>query len=87
VDKTIGTQDVEIIPTTPTSEIILRIEEIPPLYVFYSPAHKDVIERHRKKRKLDSIAITTSDNEPMDIEWKNSPMDPFENLTRLSQFP
>lgn len=28
----------------------------------------------------------TPDNEPMDIVWKDSPMDPLENLTRLSQF-
>lgn len=40
-----GTQDVEIIPVTPTSEIVLRVEEIPPLDVFYSPTHKAVVKR------------------------------------------
>jgi len=28
----------------------------------------------------------TLNNEPMDIVWKDSPMDLSENLTRLSQF-
>lgn len=40
-----GTQDVEIILVTPTSEIVLRVEEIPPLDVFYSPTHKAVVKR------------------------------------------
>jgi len=35
---------------------------------------------------LDATAATTPDNEPMDIVWKDSPIDPSENLTRLSQF-
>ena len=84
MEKTIGTQDVELIPATPTSEIILRTEEIPPLDVFYSSTHKVVIKRQRKKKKLDVATITTPDNEPMDIVWKDSPMDPSENLTKLS---
>ena len=67
MEKIVDTQDVELIPTTPTSEIILTIEEIPPLDVFYSPTHKVVIKSQRKKRKLDVAAITTPDNEPMDI--------------------
>jgi len=37
LEKNVGTQDVELVPATPSSEIILRIEEIPPLDVFYSP--------------------------------------------------
>jgi len=45
VEKTVGIQDVELIPATPTLEIILRIEEIRPLDVFYSPAQKFVIKR------------------------------------------
>jgi len=76
VEKIVSIQDVELIPATPTSEIILRIEEIPPLDVFYSPTHKAVIKRQRKKRKLYATTITTLDNEPMDIALKDSPMDP-----------
>jgi len=30
--------------------------------------------------------ITTLDSEPMDIVWKDLPMDPSKNITRLSQF-
>jgi len=36
--------------------------------------------------KLDIVANMTPDNEPMDILWKDSPMDPSKNLTKLSQF-
>jgi len=67
-------------------KLFLTIDEIPPLDVFYSPTHKGVIKRQRKKIKLDIVAITTPDNEPMDVVWKDSPMDPSENITRLSQF-
>ena len=35
---------------------------------------------------MNSTATTTPDNESMDIVWKDSPIDPSENLTRLSQF-
>jgi hypothetical protein len=52
VEETANTQEVEHIPVTPTSEIILRIEEIPPLDVFYSPQHKAMVKRQRKKRKI-----------------------------------
>lgn len=78
--------DVEIILATPTSEIVMRVEEIPPLDVFYSPTHKVVVKRQRKKRKLYVVVVTIFENEPMDIVWKDSPMDPSENLTKLSQF-
>ena len=36
--------------------------------------------------KLDSRAVTTPDNEPMDVLQKDSPIDPSANLTRMSQF-
>jgi len=58
--------------------------EIPRLDVFYSPTHKAVVKRQRKKRNLDATTTTTLDNELMDIIWKNSPIDPSDNLTRLS---
>ena len=38
-------QHTEIIPALPTSEIVLKVTEIPPLDVFYSPLHKDVVRR------------------------------------------
>ena len=64
---TMNTQEIEHIPVTPTSEIILRIEEIPPLDVFYSPQHKVIVNRKRKKRKLESTIATTADNELMHV--------------------
>ena len=45
VEKSANEKEVEHIPITPTSEIILRIEEISPLDVFYSPQHKAVMKR------------------------------------------
>ena len=46
--------DVEHIPISPSSELVLKVEEIPPLDVFYSPQHKAVVRKQRKKRKLES---------------------------------
>lgn len=37
--------EMEHIPITPLSEIMLKIEEIPPLDVFYSPQQKAVVRR------------------------------------------
>jgi len=36
--------------------------------------------------KLDSTSVTIPNNEPMDVLWKDSPINPYANLTRLSQF-
>lgn len=47
------TKETEIIPKDPTREIVLQIEEIPPLDVFYSPKHKAVVKRQRKRRRAD----------------------------------
>ena len=80
---TVNTQEIEHIPVNPASKIVLRIEEIPPLDVFYSPQHKAIVKRQRKKIKLESITATTQDNESMDVLWKDSSTDPSTNLTRL----
>lgn len=37
IERAINTQGMEHIHVSPSYEIVLRIEEIPPLYVFYSP--------------------------------------------------
>jgi len=86
VEETANEQVVEHIPVTLTSEITLRIEEIPPMDVLYFPQHKAKVKRQRKKRKLDSIAVTTPENELMDVLWKDLPTDPSASLSRLSQF-
>lgn len=59
------------------------MEEIPPLDIFYSPQHKVVVRRQRKKRKLENIL--SQDAERLDILWKDPNNNPTENLTKLSQ--
>ena len=58
---------MEHIPITPSSEIMLKIEEIAPLDVFYSPQHKAVVRRQRKKWKLEKVL--SHDAEQLDILW------------------
>jgi len=86
VEETTNEPEVGRTPVTPTSEIILKIEEIPPMDVFYSTQHKSVVKRQRNKIKLDSIATTIPENELMDVLWKDSLVHPSANLTRLLQF-
>jgi len=74
---------MEHIPITPSSELMLKIEEIPPLDVFYSPQHKAMVRRKRKKRKLESVL--SHDAEQLDILWQDRTTNPTENLTKLSQ--
>ena len=66
--------EMEHIPITPSSEIMLKIEEIPPLDVFYSPQHKVVVRRQRKKRKLESVL--SREAEQLDILWRDPTTDP-----------
>ena len=74
---------MEHIPITPSYELMLKIEEIPPLDVFYSPQHKAVVRRQRKKRKLENVL--SHDAEQLDVLWQDPITDPTENLTKLSQ--
>ena len=78
-------QHTKIIPALPTSEIVLKVTEIPPLDVFYSPLHEPVVRRKRKRRRVDAPEFP-SGSEPMDIVWKDIPFNLAENMTRLSQF-
>ena len=48
-----NTQYVEIIPENPSEEIVLKVEDIPPLDVLYSPKHRAVVRKKRKKRTID----------------------------------
>ena len=50
-------KDMEIILENPSDEIILHVEEIPPLDVFHNPKHKVVVKRQRKKRKFDQSSL------------------------------
>ena len=78
------TYDREIIPAYPTEQIVLQVEEIPSLDVFYRPSHKFVINR-RKRRRIDDTVINLT-NESIDVLWKDPLVDPTKNLTKLSQF-
>lgn len=71
------------IPITPSSEIVLNVEDIPPLDVFYSPKYKAVVKRQRKKRKIESAIATEA--EQVDVLWKDPATEPTHNLTKLSQ--
>lgn len=75
--------DMEHIPITPSSELMLKIEEIPPLDVFYSPQHKAVVRRKRKKRKLENMLSHYA--KQLDILWQDPTTDPTKNLIKLSQ--
>jgi len=76
-------QEMEHIPITPSYELMLKIEEIPPLDVFYSSQHKAMVRRQRKKRKLESML--SHDAEQLDILWQDPTTNPTENITKLSQ--
>ena len=65
IETVVNAPETEHIPIAPSSEIILKIEEIPPIDVFYSPQHKVVVRRQRKKRKLDNML--SPEAEPLDV--------------------
>ena len=77
-----SSQDAEVIPAFPIAEIILKVTDIPPLDVLYSPLRKAVARKHRKRRRIE----TPPGNEIMEVVWKDTPSNPIDNLTRLSQF-
>jgi len=76
-------KDVEIIPKNPSDEIVLYVEEIPPLDVFYSPKHRAVIKRQRKMGKLDQSSLLPSQMEITNVVWREE-VNPSEDLTKLS---
>lgn len=78
-------KDVEIIPKDPSNEIVLHIEDIPPLDVFYSPKHSIVVKRQRKKRRLDESSLLPAQIEMANVVWKEE-FNPFKDLTKLSQY-
>jgi len=48
IEGVVNTPKTEHIPVASSSEIILKLEEIPPLDVFYSPQQK-VVSRDRER--------------------------------------
>ena len=82
VEGAINTQEMEHILVALSAKMVLKIEEITPLNIFYSSQHKAVVRRQRKKRKLD--VMLALEDEPLDVLWKDLAIDPSENLTKLS---
>ena len=76
------THDREIIPAYPTEQIVLQVEGIPSLYIFYSPSYKVVVKRNKRRRTNETI--TNLIDESIDVLWKDSLDDPIEHLTKLS---
>ena len=78
-------KDVEIIPKDPSDEIVLYIEEIPPLDVIYSPKHRVVVKRQRKKRRIGQSSLLPAHTEMANVVWKEE-FNPSEDVTKLSQY-
>ena len=52
IGETSNVAETEHIPITPSSKLMLKIEEISPLDIFYIPQHTAVVRKQRKNRKL-----------------------------------
>lgn len=78
-------KDVEIIPKDPSDQIILQVEDIPPLDVFYSPRHRAVVKRSRKRRRTNQPSIFPEQTVTGNVVWKEE-LDPSDDLTKLSQY-
>ena len=57
--------DQEIISAYPTEKIVLQVEEVPSLDVFYSPSHK-VVDKRRKRKIIDD-RVTDLTNKSVDV--------------------
>ena len=78
-------KDVEIIPKDPSDEIVLQIEDIPPLDVFYSPKHRVVLKIQRKRIRLDQSSLLPDQTEMDNVVWKEE-LNPSDDLTKLSLY-
>ena len=78
-------KEVEIIPKDPSDQIILQVEDIPPLDVFYNPRHKAVVKRQRKRRRTDQPSLFPEQTVTGNVVLKEE-FDPSDDLTKLSQY-
>jgi len=78
-------EDVQIIPKDPSDQIVLQIEDIPPLDVFYSPKHRVVVKRERKRRTLYHSSLLPIQTEIANVVQKEE-FNPSEDLTKLSRY-
>jgi len=76
---------VEIIPKGPSDQITLLVEDIPPLNVFYSPKHRAVVKRSRKRQRLDQSPLFPDQPLTGNVVWREK-FDPSDDLTKLSQY-
>jgi len=79
------TSDIEIIPKYPLDQIILQVEDIPPLDVFYSPKHRAIIKQQRKRRRIDQPSLFPKQTVTANVVWKEE-FDPSDDLKKLSQY-
>ena len=77
--------NVEIIPKGPSDQITLLVEDIPPLNVFYSPKHKAVVKRSRKRQRIDQPSLFPEQSLTGNVVWREK-LDPSDDLTKLSQY-
>ena len=78
-------QNIEEVTQNPSDLVDLQVEEIPPLDIFYSPKHKAVVRRSRKRRRLDQLSASDEQTVTGNVVWKGE-LSPSEDLTKLSQF-
>ena len=63
----------------------MQIEEIPPLDIFYSPKHKAIVKRQRKRRRTNQPSPFPELIVTGNVVWKEE-FNPSDDLTKLSQF-
>ena len=63
---------MDIIPEHPSEEYVLRVEDIPPVDIVYSPKHRAIVRKQRKRRRIDQGPLATPQVELMNIVWKNT---------------
>lgn len=78
-------KETEVIPKDPTKQIILQIEEIPPLDILYSPKHRAIVKRQRKRRRIDQPSLFLEQTITGNVLWKEE-FNPSDDLTKLSQY-
>lgn len=85
-DSSSQTMDKEVILIVPTSEIILKVEEILYLNIFCSLEHHDVVSWHKKKRRMEHSQELLPRSIPLDVVWKYYQANSFHELAKLSKY-
>lgn len=70
--QTMDTNDLEIILVFSTPEIILNIEEILPMDVFYIPKHRSIVNKKRKSIRYEQRKTLFLANSSFQLLWKYS---------------